>query len=204
MGNLMQPIFIKEFLPKEILVVVQNYCLLKYANPEFISADSQTQSFISHYNDHLMESLMDLSTPVVEKNVQKKLFPTYSFFRIYDRLSDLPVHTDRPSCEYTVALSLGSDPVEKPYEIFVGEADDTSDYKYYDKSRKFNRLRIDYKFPMVPNNAIIFKGMEKIHWREYCEHDYFMTVFLHYVDQEGEYKEYKFDKRQCLGFSKND
>jgi len=201
----MQPIFIKEFLPKEILVVVQNYCLLKYANPEFISADSQTGSFISHYNDYLMESLMDLSTPVVEKNVQKKLFPTYSFFRIYDRLSDLPVHTDRPSCEYTVALSLGSDPVEKPYEIFVGEADDTSDYKYYDESRKkFNRYRIDHKFPMVPNNAIIFKGMEKIHWREYCEHDYFMTVFLHYVDQEGDYKDHKYDKRDRIGTNLKD
>ena len=201
----MKPIFIKEFLPKEILTVVHNYCLLKYQNPEFLNNDSQSNSFISHHNDYLMESLMDLSTPVVEKNVQKKLFPTYSFFRIYDRLSDLPVHTDRPSCEYTVALSLGSDPVEKPYEIFVGEADDTSDYKYYDNSRKkFNRYRIDYKFPMVPNNAIIFKGMEKIHWREYCEHDYFMTVFLHYVDQEGDYKDHKFEKRDRIGTNLKD
>ena len=82
MGNIMKPIFIKEFLPKEILTVVHNYCLLKYQNPQFLRNDSQTNSFISHYNDYLMESLMDLSTPVVEKNVQKKLFPTYSFFRL--------------------------------------------------------------------------------------------------------------------------
>ena len=55
MGNIMKPIFIEEFLPKEILTVVHNYCLLKYQNPEFLRNDSQTNSFISHYNDYLIE-----------------------------------------------------------------------------------------------------------------------------------------------------
>ena len=147
-----------------------------------------------------METLMDMSTPVVEQNVQKKLWPTYSYFRIYDKGSDLKIHTDRESCEYTVALCLGADPVDKPYEILIGEEDETSDYKYYDlKNRNFNRYRIDHKFPMLPNNAVIFKGMDKIHWREICTHDHFITVFLHYVDQEGPYKEFKYDKRDSLG-----
>ena len=52
---------------------------------------------------------------------------------------------------------------------------------------------------MLPNNALIFKGIDKIHWREYCKHDHFMTVFLHYVDQNGKYAEHKFDKRDMLG-----
>ena len=54
---------------------------------------------------------------------------------------------------------------------------------------------------MTANNAVIFKGLENIHWREYCTHDHFMTVFLHYVDQDGEYKDYKYDKRSMLGQS---
>jgi hypothetical protein len=29
-----------------------------------------------------------------------------------------------------------------------------------------------------------------------------MTVFLHYVDQDGEYAEHKFDKRDMLGEKK--
>ena len=41
--------------------------------------------------------------------------------------------------------------------------------------------------------------MYKIHSREYCKHDHFMTVFLHYVDQNGEFAEHKFDKRDMLG-----
>ena len=195
----MEPIFIKEFLPKQILNLAYSYSIIKFSNQRNFDIDDQTNSLIGQHGDFFMETLMDMSTPVIEQNVGKNLFPTYSYFRIYDKGSDLKIHTDRPSCEYTVALCLGADPVDKPYEIFVGEEDETSDYKYYNNENEYKRYRIDHKFPMVPNNAVIFKGMDKIHWREICTHDHFMTVFLHYVDQEGPYKEYKFDKREMLG-----
>lgn len=197
----MNPIFIKDFLPEQILNLCNSYSLIKYSNYSEIKIDGQTSSLVAQYGDHLMETILDMSTPVVEQNVGKKLWPTYSFFRIYDKGSSLPIHKDRPSCEYTVALCLGADPMNKPYEIFVGEEDDSSDYKFFHDDKSYNRYRIDYKFPMMPNNAIIFKGMDKIHWREYCEHDHFITVFLHYVDQEGEYKDCKFDKRPSIGAS---
>jgi hypothetical protein len=195
----MEPIFIKEFLPPQILNLSYSYCVLKFSNQKKFTIDNQTDSLCSEYSDFYMETLMDASTPVVEQNVGKKLWPTYSYFRIYDKGSDLKIHTDREACEYTVALCLGADPVDKPYEIFVGEKDEASDYKYYNKQKEYNRYRIDHKFSMVPNNAVLFKGMDKIHWREMCTHDHFMTVFLHYVDQDGPYKKYKFDERSKLG-----
>ena len=78
--------------------------------------------------------------------------------------------------------------------------DPSSDYKYYDSNTlEFNRYRIDHKIDMFPNNAVVFQGQNKIHWREYCKHDHFITVFLHYVDQEGKFAEHKFDKRSNLG-----
>lgn len=195
----MNPIFIKDFFPEQILNLCHSYSILKFSNKKEFKIDQQTGSLISEYSDPLMETIMDFSTTVVEKNVGKKLWPTYSYFRIYDKGSDLKVHTDRPSCEYTVAICLGANPVDKPYEIFVGEKDESSDYKYFDDQNNFNRYRIDYKFPMISNNAVIFKGMDKIHWREICDHDYFITVFLHYVDQEGEFAKYKFDERKNIG-----
>lgn len=198
----MEPIFIKEFLPKQILNLVYSYSVIKYSNQKEFNSD-QTSSLIGHHGDYLMETLMDMSTPVIEQNVGKKLWPTYSYFRIYDRGSDLKVHIDRESCEYTVALCLGAEPNDQPYEIFIGEQDENSDYKYYNGNNELKRYRIDHKFPMVPNNAVIFKGMDKIHWREICKHDHFITVFLHYVDQDGPYKEFKFDKRDSLGEEKN-
>ena len=202
MGNIMEPILIKEFLPKQVLNILYSYCIFKYSNKNEFEIDSQTSSLAADYGDCLMETILDLSTPVVEQNVDKKLFPTYSYLRVYDKGSDLKIHTDRPACEYTVALCIGADPVNEPYDLFVGEIDESSDYKYYDSKKNYNRYKIDHKFSMLPNNAVIFKGMEKIHWREYCKHDHYITVFLHYVDQEGKYKEEKFDKRHLLGAPK--
>lgn len=194
----MEPILIKEFLPKQVLNILYSYCIFKYSNKNEFEIDSQTSSLAADYGDFLMETILDFSTPVVEQNVNKKLFPTYSYLRVYDKGSDLKIHTDRPACEYTVALCIGADPVNEPYDLFVGEIDESSDYKYYDSKKTYNRYKIDHKFSMLPNNAVIFKGMEKIHWREVCHHDHFITVFLHYVDQEGEYKENKYDKRVSL------
>ena len=202
MGRIVQPIFIKEFLPNQILNLVYTYSIIKFGNQKKFNIDTSTNSIIWEHGDYLMEALMDLSTPVIEQNVNKKLFPTYSGFRVYDKGADLPTHIDRPSCEYTVALCLGSHPAEQPYEIFIGEKDDSSDYKYYSADGDLERYKIDYKFSMLPNNAIIFKGMDKLHWREPCEHDHFITVFLHYVDQDGEHKDFKYDKRPALGFKR--
>jgi len=195
----MEPIFIKEFLPPQILSLAYSYTVIKSVNEKTFDIDLQTGSLIGENNDYLMETLLDMSTSVVEANVNKKLWPTYSYWRIYDKGDDLKIHKDRPSCEYTVALCLGADPDNKPYDLFLGEEDETSDYKYYDSDGEWTRYRIDHKFSMLPNNALIFKGTEKIHWREYCQHDHFITVFLHYVDKNGDYAEYKFDKRSMLG-----
>ena len=180
----MKPLFIKEFVPKQIFNILNSYSIIKYSNLKNIEPCSQSNSLITQYADPLMETLMDMSTGVIEQNVGKKLFPTYSFFRIYDKGSDLPIHVDRPSCEYTVALCLGCEPADKPYNIYVGEEDKSS------------------AFEMFPNNALIFQGMENLHWREECHHDHFITVFLHYVDQEGKYSEHKYDKRDQLGLDK--
>ena len=197
----MEPIFIKNFLPQPVLSLVENYCLLKYANQySFENIDSQTNSLVGENSDILMESILDISTSVIEKNVNKSLFPTYSYFRIYDLGSDLKFHIDRAACEYTVALCISSSPLDKPYNIYIGEKDKTSSYKYINKkTNSYEPLKINYTFPMLPNNALIFKGREALHWREKCENDYYMTVFLHYVDANGEFKDNKFDKRLSLG-----
>tara|TARA_Y100000114_G_scaffold23571_1_gene19322 strand:- start:3446 stop:4051 length:606 start_codon:yes stop_codon:yes gene_type:complete len=196
----MKPIFIEKFLPEEILNLCHNYCLLKYNNQADFIEDS-SGSIIKEFADPLMETLLDMSTPVIEQNVGKKLWPTYSFLRIYDKGADLPVHVDRPACEYTVALCLGANPTEKPYEIYIGHEDNDSDYQYIDNTKQMKHLKKDYTFPMLPNNAVLFQGQtaEALHWREKCLHDYYITVFIHYVDQNGKHKEWKFDKRESLG-----
>ena len=135
----MQPLFIEKFLPDEILNLTYSYLIMKFGKQKEFKVDTQANSLIGEHAENLMEVLLDMSTPVIEQNLGKKLWPTYSYFRIYDKGSDLPVHTDRESCEFTVALCLGADPIDKPYEIFIGEKDQTSDYKYFDKEEKLKR-----------------------------------------------------------------
>ena len=84
----MEPLFIKDFLPQQIFNFVQSYCLIKYGNLKHFkgSVDTQSNSLIGEYSDFVMETLMDLSTPVIEQNTKKNLHPTYTYFRIYDKL----------------------------------------------------------------------------------------------------------------------
>ena len=200
----MEPIFIKDFLPQQVFNLVNNYCIFKFGNQKEFLVDTQSNSCCGETGDYLMESLLDMSTPVIENNLNKKLYPTYSYIRIYDKESDLPVHMDRPSCEYTVALCLGADPQDKPYEIFIGEKNEESKYSYFDSKKNYIPLEILNSFPMLPNDALIFKGAEKYHWREFCKHDHFITVFLHFVEQEGLYKEFKYDQRNSIGDKKKE
>ena len=201
----MQPIFVKNFLPEVLCNFVHSYCILKYSNIDEISPDgtNNTDSFVNEYGDYAMETLLDMSTSVVEENVGKKLFPVNAFVRIYDKGSVLKVHKDRKECQYTVALCLGSSPSDIPYDIFSGNIDPNSDYKFFADNRtsqdELVPLAIENKFSMIPNSALIFQGVDKFHWREFCKHDYFITCFLHYVDQDGEHAKYKFDGRNRLG-----
>lgn len=52
---------------------MQSYCLIKYGNLKHFkgSVDTQSNSLIGEYSDFVMETLMDLSTPVIEQNTKK-------------------------------------------------------------------------------------------------------------------------------------
>ena len=105
----------------------------------------------------------------MEKETGLKLFPTYSFFRLYTLLSDLKKHSDRPSCEVSVTVMLGSDGTQWP--IYM-------DGKPVD---------------LNPGDACIYLGCELEHWREPFEGDWHLQTFLHYVDQNGPHTAYKYD-----------
>ena len=81
----MEPLLIKNFLPDDVLNFVNSYCVLKFSNErKFRDVDFQATTLIGEYSDIVMETLLDMSTPVIEGNVSKKLFPTYSYLRCYD------------------------------------------------------------------------------------------------------------------------
>jgi hypothetical protein len=57
--------------------------------------------------DPLTEKVLRNLVPVVDKISGRKLFPTYSYFRVYKHGDVLARHKDRPSCEISVSVCLG-------------------------------------------------------------------------------------------------
>ena len=132
----------------------------------------------AEYGDHLMEALLDQSTPKVEQIVGKTLWPTYSFYRLYTQGMDLKRHRDRPSCEYSASICLGRS-VDEDWPLFADET----------------------PYPCQPGSALIYKGCDVEHWREPLPKGEQLQVFLHYVDKEGVWGDVcRFDTRPGLGF----
>lgn len=127
------------------------------------------------------DSLLEQLQPYVEQASGKKLYPTYSYARLYAPGDVLENHRDRPSCEISVTLTLGFE--GKQWPIYMGDHEDKSDGS---------------EILMEVGDAVLYKGTEKWHWREKFEGVWQAQVFLHYVDQNGPYAEHKYDKRSTL------
>jgi predicted 2-oxoglutarate/Fe(II)-dependent dioxygenase YbiX len=147
----------------------------------------------------VFDSLLEQLTPHFELASGKKLYPTYAYARLYAPGDELKIHTDRPACEISATLTLGFEGDVWP--IFVG--DYTNDKKEGEKvtteSGDTKYITNKRKIVMDVGDAILYRGMEKVHWRKkYKQGKWQAQVFLHYVDAEGPHAEWKYDKRPCL------
>ena len=133
--------------------------------------------------DFFMDGLLMDLLPSAEEVSRLKLFPTYSYFRVYKRGDVLAKHTDRPSCEISLTLCLGYE-AERPWPIFVEGPEGASSIE------------------LAPGDALFYRGIDCPHWREALDGEYTAQVFLHYVDQSGPYAEWKYDKRPALPFTR--
>jgi hypothetical protein len=149
--------------------------------------DSQVPNTPSQYGDAIMESLMEGLLPRFETVTGVKLYPTYSYFRVYKRGDVLNRHTDRQACEISVTLSLGysgiadgNAAVKNAWPIWIEQAG------------------IAQSFALEPGDALVYKGVETPHWRDRFLGERAAQVFMHYVDQDGPFKDWKLDKRESL------
>jgi len=161
---------IKNFLNEKEVELLKTYSLLKHKN-NFTNFDTTNNSDSFFYIDPFAETLLMQKTKLMEKETGLKLHPTYSFFRIYSFNADLKKHVDRESCEISVTVMIGSDGTEWP--IYMN----------------------DKPVELMPGDACIYMGREVNHYRKNFKGDWHSQVFLHYVDQEGPFKDFKYDKR---------
>ena len=106
------------------------------------------------------------------------LLPTYYFDRFYYVGQELSKHRDREACEISVTLQISTNS-SKPWPIWF----ETPDGK-------------DISVEMKNGDAVIYRGCERLHWREPLKGDrntYHHQIFLHYVNSQGPFVHYAHD-----------
>lgn len=180
---------VQNALTKETCKLATAYALLKKKTefaPESIENRENTHAV---YADTLMESILQQLQPAIEKVTGLKLFPTYSFYRVYNPGDSLEVHTDRQECEISATLCIGfkyiTEEPEYNWSMFVKTPNGTID-----------------KPICQPGDMVIYRGPEVEHWREPFntkDGSYQVQAFIHYVNANGKFAHLKYDRRPGLG-----
>ena len=184
---------VRKAISKDIANFVNDYIMMKEKVHDTLKAtryiipfsddwgtreDPQCWNAYSQYADIAMETLLLNCLPLVEKETNLKLWPTYAYTRVYKKGHALEKHTDRKSCEVSTTLNLGGD----MWPIYLT-----------DKKGK------DIEVKLKPGDMLLYSGCELEHWRNPFKGNYCSQVFLHYNIQSKKNKIRKFDQRTHLG-----
>jgi hypothetical protein len=117
---------IRQAISKDLASFVANYFLMqkqvydtcrnaRYISPfeniigHYEGKDEQIPETYSQYSNIAMETLMLKCQPEMEKVTGFKLYPAYTYARIYKKGDELKRHKDRFSCEISTTMNLAGD-----------------------------------------------------------------------------------------------
>jgi alkylated DNA repair dioxygenase AlkB len=159
---------IKNFFNQDELKILDKYCYNKLDHNKDYVIDDQSFS-PAWYNDPLMNGLLDLKLPLVEKESTLNLSPTYAYWRYYVFGATLAKHIDRPACEISVTACI----------------------------KKFDNWPIvveGTEFELEEGDAVLYAGCDQKHWRPGTYKGEGMAqVFFHYVNKLGPNKDHAYD-----------
>tara|TARA_Y100000593_G_C4218824_1_gene290716 strand:- start:239 stop:802 length:564 start_codon:yes stop_codon:yes gene_type:complete len=120
----------------------------------------------SSYSETLLENdIFD----IVENITNLKLYPTYSYARIYLTGNKFPKHIDRDACRISTSLHLGSVNCNTPWPLYLNNYDGKT-----------------IEVLQYPGDIIIYNGFELQHWRdEFTMGDRWYQVMNHYHIESG-------------------
>jgi hypothetical protein len=202
---------IRQAISKDLAIFIANYFRMqkqvydtcrqaKYFSPFeniigfYEGPDSQIPNTYSQYANMAMETLLLKCQPGMEKATGLKLYPAYTYARIYKKGDELKRHKDRFSCEISTTMNLGGDdwPIYLEPNSELGGV--IEGFGYVSKNTK--GVRVDLK----PGDMLVYRGCELEHWREKFKGKECVQVFLHYNNRKTPgAKDNMFDKRLHLG-----
>jgi hypothetical protein len=201
---------IRQAVSKDLATFVANYFCMqkqvfdtckaaKYFSPfeniigNYEGKNDQIPGTYSHYGNIVMETLLLKCQPEMEKVTGLKLYPAYTYARIYKKGDILKRHKDRFSCEISTTMNLGGDPW--PIYLDPTNTDIPSENEPYEVIGN-KGVKVDLK----PGDMLVYSGCELEHWREKFKGKECVQVFLHYNNRKTiGAKDNMFDKRPHLG-----
>jgi len=202
---------IRKAISKDLATFIANYFSIKkqvldtckaarYFSPfetilgEYEPTDGQIPNTYSHYSDIAMETLLLKCQPGMEKATGLKLYPAYTYARIYKKGDELKRHKDRFSCEISTTMNLGGD--SWPIYLSPNENVGIPDGKKITPTSQAKGIKVD----LEPGDMLVYSGCELEHWREKFKGKECVQVFLHYNNRKTPgAKDNMFDKRPHLG-----
>ena len=190
---------IRQAISKDLAVFVANYFLMqkqvydtckasRYFSPfenilgYYEGENDQIPNTYSAYGNIAMETLLLKCQPGMEKATGLKLYPAYTYARIYKKGDILKRHKDRFSCEISTTMNLGGD----DWPIYLEPSGETGK----------KGIRVDLK----QGDMLVYRGCELEHWREKFKGKECVQVFLHYNNRKTPgSKDNMFDRRPHLG-----
>ena len=202
---------IKQAISKDLATFIANYFRMqkqvydtckaaRYFSPfenilgYYEEPNVQIPNTYSQYANMAMETLLLKCQPDMEKATGLKLYPAYTYARIYKKGDELKRHKDRFSCEISTTMNLGGDdwPIYLEPNSKLGGV--IEGFGYVSKNTK--GVRVDLK----PGDMLVYRGCELEHWREKFKGKECVQVFLHYNNRKTPgAKDNMFDKRPHLG-----
>jgi hypothetical protein len=203
---------IRQAISKDLAAFVANYFSMKkqvydtciqarYISPYEVllgyyeGENEQIPNTYSCYSDIAMETLLLKCQPVMEKATGLKLYPAYTYARIYKKGDELKRHKDRFSCEISTTMNLGGD----SWPIYLSPKENVgipNDKKGITAASNAKGVKVDLK----PGDMLVYRGMELEHWREKFKGEECVQVFLHYNNcKTPGAKDNMFDQRIHLG-----
>ena len=192
-------IIIRKAIDKDLSLFLYNYFMMqkqvydtcrnaRYISPfeniigQYEESDGQIPHTYSQYSNIAMETLMLKCQPEMEKVTELKLYPSYTYARIYKKGDELKRHKDRFSCEVSTTMNLGGD----NWPIYLEPSGEVGK----------KGIKVDLK----PGDMLVYSGCELEHWRNKFRGKECIQAFLHYNNRKTTgAKDNMFDKRPHLG-----
>lgn len=168
--------------------VLDDYNSSQYRNVYGTFEDSQAPSSFSSYGDLVFDTLLASSTQSISNIINKKLIPTYSYYRLYVEGNELVKHVDRKSCKISSTLCLGYDVSNVDQQMY-------NNYNWAMWAKGFTGE--ETAINLQPGDMIIYKGDQIEHWREKFLGLNHSQLFLHYNESHDHNN--LFDDREELG-----